>query len=143
MATDLREVLLAIREEHGRLTPKIVVEAARDPGSPIHSKFVWDDTKAAELFRESQAAELLRSVKISYSTGEDRLPTSIRAFHATSSPEFGHHYAPIEEILDDPVQRQLLLRDMQRDWITMKQRYEHLIEFWETISSDLELVGNG
>lgn len=58
-------VLTAIADRNGgRLTPELVVEAARDPASPLHSHFEWDDPKAAAAHRLDQARTLIRSVKI-------------------------------------------------------------------------------
>lgn len=45
----------------GRITPRALVDAARDPDSPLHSFFEWDDSEAAEKYREMQARTLLRS----------------------------------------------------------------------------------
>lgn len=135
--SDLREQLLTIRKGAGKLTPQIVVDAARPPESPLHGKFEWDDSIAGEAFRRTQAAELIRSVRVRYLPPNDGPPSSIRAFHATSRPDIGHAYDPVEEILDDPIQRQLLLRDMERDWKAMKRRYESLREFWEAVANDL------
>lgn len=51
-------------ERDGRLQPADVVTDARDPTSPLHSHFEWDDSVAAERHRLSQARTLIRSVKI-------------------------------------------------------------------------------
>ena len=37
--------------EHGELTNKIVVDAARSPDSPLHGLFEWDNAKAAAAYR--------------------------------------------------------------------------------------------
>lgn len=50
---------LAGLEQQGRLTPDMVVEHARDPESPAHDWFEWDDSKAAHKHRLEQARELL------------------------------------------------------------------------------------
>lgn len=46
-------------EQNGRLTPSSVVDAARDPASPLHAQFEWDDGVAAERYREIQARKLI------------------------------------------------------------------------------------
>lgn len=48
----------------GRLQPKPVVDAARDPEHPLHSKFDWNDETAGEAHRLEQARRLIRSVRI-------------------------------------------------------------------------------
>ena len=142
MANNLRDQLLAIREEHGRLTPKIVVDAARPENHPLHGSFEWDDSVAAEKWREEQASWMIRHVKITYKVDETAPSATVRAFHAAYHPETGHAYNPIEEILEDPFQRQLLFQNAQRDWIAMRDRYHNLIEFFEFVRADLENTGS-
>lgn len=69
--------LFALAAQHGgRLSPRAVVDAARDPASVLHSRFEWDDSAAAEGFRLVQAQGLLRSVKIRVVV-ESRDPTRV------------------------------------------------------------------
>lgn len=64
---------------NGVLEPGHIVDAARDEASPMHPHFQWDDSAAAEMYREGQARELVRSltVDISRSNLETR---PVRAF---------------------------------------------------------------
>lgn len=50
-------------QQGGRLRPRDVVEDARNPLSPLHDQFEWDDGVAAERFRLVQARRLIRSVE--------------------------------------------------------------------------------
>ncbi len=61
---NVAERLLELERVNGRLAPADVVDAARDPESPLHSHFTWDDTEAAEKYRLSQARTLIRTVKL-------------------------------------------------------------------------------
>ena len=69
MATEAKvswkEMEAAIRalEKNGRVDPVDLIEAARDPEHPCHSKFTWDIQQAAEERWRDQARELIRSVK--------------------------------------------------------------------------------
>lgn len=63
-AVEVASVLRALERENGRLIPADVVDAARDPASPLHAHFEWDDSAAAEKYRLDQARTLIRSVKI-------------------------------------------------------------------------------
>jgi len=134
---NLRDVLLAIRDEYGHLNPQVVVEASRPSDAPLHHKFEWNDSIAAEKHRRAQAQELIQSVKISYQP-ENRPPQHVRQFHATYDPRYGHVYTPVEEVLEDPLARQLLLRDMQRDWLLMKDRYDRFTEFWQMVADEAQ-----
>ena len=45
-------------------TAKNLLEISKDPASPIHGFFEWDDEKAAVKYREDQARLLMRSISI-------------------------------------------------------------------------------
>lgn len=127
--------LQAIRDEHGALTPVLVVETARDPGHPLHSRFDWDDSVAAEKWRLEQASQLLRVTK----RVDLSRPTDLRAFTAIKG-ENSHKadYVPTEEALADDFTRAIVLRDMKREWQLFKRRYEHMAEFADLIQAHLQ-----
>lgn len=56
--------LKKIEQRKGIITPSSVVEVARDQTNPLHAHFLWDDTEAAEAYREWQARQLLKRVTV-------------------------------------------------------------------------------
>jgi hypothetical protein len=113
----LREQLQAIYDEHGKLTPELVVQAARVPSHPLHDR-VFDraPNEAAEAWYRHRAHELIQSVKVVYKEADENGPErSVRAFHCVPSPA-GPVYEPADEIVVDDFKRALLLREMERDW---------------------------
>ena len=61
---EIAEILQALSDaNNGKLTPEQVLQAAKDPESPLHDQFVWDDQKAAHKQRLDTARHLIRSVK--------------------------------------------------------------------------------
>ena len=129
---NLRDELLRIRSERGTLSPATVLDDARPADSPLHNRFEWDDSVAGEKYRLGQAGELIRSVRVSFNT-----PTGVETVRqfVVSAPQT---YSPIEEVVQDPIGRELLLRQFERDWLTFKGRYAHLREFIEAIRVELE-----
>jgi len=63
--------LAAIRKRRGMLTPADVVDASRSADAPLHRCFEWDDSKAGELYRHSQASTLVRAVVVIESSKGD------------------------------------------------------------------------
>lgn len=65
-----KEVVDRIRElaerGDGTIKPEDVVADARDPSSPLHAEFQWDDDVAANAWRLQQARQLIRSVRIEF-----------------------------------------------------------------------------
>lgn len=133
----LREQLQAVHDLHQHLTPELVVDVARPPEHPLHQRFEWDDTVAAERFRRGQAAELIRSVRITYRVSEDR-DQSVRAFSCVRENRGPGNYVPTDRVLSDPLQRRILLADCRRDWQAFQAKYACLEEFAEIVLTGLE-----
>jgi hypothetical protein len=61
----LRNELERIRALHGGiLQAEDVLEEARNPDSPLHPMFEWDDQVAAHQYRLEQARALIREVRV-------------------------------------------------------------------------------
>jgi len=54
---------LAQLQDADNLTPASVLKEAKDPNSPLHKYFEWDNTAAAEKWRLRQAFELIAAVR--------------------------------------------------------------------------------
>jgi hypothetical protein len=65
------EALARIYKRDKELRASCVVDAARSPSSPLHSKFEWDDAVAGEKPRLYQARTLIRSVRIIELDGQE------------------------------------------------------------------------
>lgn len=136
--SDLRGSLTRIYEKHGALTPALVVAEAKPAGSELHDRFVWDNRIAGEKYREVQAAELIRSVRVVFTaaepTSDDR---SVRAFVAVRETEAAAStYVPIETLADDDVARQAVLAEAAREWRAFRRKYEHLTEFFAQVATE-------
>lgn len=103
----IRSELLALANERGgQLSPRAVLDAAREESSPLHEFFEWDDAKAAEGFRLVQASALIREVKLEVIT-ETKDPTRVsltvrRAFYSMPSLRGSAEgsYVPAQSITD-------------------------------------------
>lgn len=137
----LREHMEAIYQQHGRLTPDLVVETARPKNHPLHAVVFNKSIKdAAEQYYRDRAQELIKSIRISYSTLEGGV-RDMRAFHAvrsTTADEFV--YEPAEKIAEDPFLTQILLRDMEREWRQMFERFGRFKEFAAMVQASLAEV---
>lgn len=134
--SDLKTIMREIRTERGALTPAIVLDEARKPEHPLHSyaAFKWDDDEsAADAYRLGVARDLIRSVRISYTTSsgqkaEQRMYRAVRL-----NPELEYDYEPVEDLMADPIKRKLLLNDMKRQIGELVAQYEAVQEFWAEI----------
>lgn len=134
----LRDTLQAIYDDRGTLTPEIVVDEARDEAHPLHARFEWDNALAGEAWRREQAAQLIRSVRVKYADSSSG-PRDVRAFVAMPQTHSrSQQYEPVELVLADPIQRAILLRDMEREWKAFKARYSHMAEFAALIAQAVQ-----
>lgn len=147
----LAQELLALYERDGAITPEAVLTEARDPASPLHHRFEWDDSAAAEAHRRSQAQNLIREVKIQVVTTPDLPPVFVRAFvhiphddtpttDATitdTEVEPAGAYYPYAVVASSQVLSRLALREMERRWRALRRSYENHAEFWALIQKDL------
>ncbi len=133
-STGLRDQLQAIYDEHGDLTPTVVVAEARRKSHPLHHRFEWDDKTAGDKYREVQAYDLIRSVKITYRDSKGK-PQTVRYWHPVRA-DTPLAFDPLSTIVDDEVAMQVLLRVAERDWKVMHGRYGHLKEFWDMVRKE-------
>ena len=141
-----QETLQALYDEHGILTPELVLSAASDPAHVLHSRFEWDDTEAARRYRLAQASGLIRSVTIVIEKPEART-VAVRAF--ISDREMGTQraneddelisgtYRPVAEVIASDVLRTAWFRALTRDWQALKRRAGQSREFADMVLDDL------
>lgn len=113
------EELTRIYNTPGGLDPENIVNESRDAAAPLHPCFEWDDAKAAEKYREHQAAKLVRAIVTVEETTKG--PQYVRAF-----PHVEQHYHPIQVILSSEERTEELLHTALRELISFKKKYESL-----------------
>ena len=113
------EELDRIYTKHGKLEPSDIVEESRNENAPLHPCFEWDDQKAANKYRESQAMLIVRSiVTVQESNGS---PQQVRAFVHTEQS-----YKPISVVVNSEKQMAALLETALSELKAFKRKYETL-----------------
>lgn len=127
------EELDRIYTKHGKLEPSDIVEESRNENAPLHPCFEWDDQKAANKYRESQAMLIVRSiVTVQESNGS---PQQVRAFvHVEQS------YKPISVVVNSEKQMAALLETALSELRAFKRKYETLREL-SPVFDAIEEVG--
>lgn len=110
----------AIYRETGRIEPSEVVERSRDVASPLHGCFEWDDSKAAQKWREQQARVLIANVMV---VGEPTEHVYTRAFVHVEQ-----EYQPISIVLESKDKTSELLRNALRELRTFEAKYRELTQ---------------
>ncbi|MBO5831573.1 MAG: hypothetical protein J6R01_08210 [Alistipes sp.] len=116
------EVCEALEKTVG-LTAKTLLEASRPEDAPLHNEFEWNDSIAAEKYREDQARYIIRMLCVA-SEEEDTPP--VRAFF-TVSPELP--YENIQRIVSNPEKRTSLLEMAFAEFKAFEAKYNAVSEF--------------
>lgn len=94
------EWMQSLYQEHGKITPRLVLEAARPEDSPGHGYvFNVGIEEAAEGYYLERAHKLIKSVKVTVMTRPQEPPRRVRVYHHVISDEGEKVYEPLEEIV--------------------------------------------
>lgn len=116
--------LSRIYKRDGGISLKTVVDESRGKDAPLHGCFEWDDTKAAEKYRQSQAAHIIRSITVVTEIAADNgSPMAVRAFVTTKTTP---NYEPIQAVISSPDKYRVLLEQAKRDMQSFVQKYSVL-----------------
>jgi hypothetical protein len=125
---------------NGTLTPDLVLHEASQETHPLHRYFEWDDSQAAAKFRLVQAAELIRSVKITIERSPASEPLRVRAWVSKADlvQDGPGEYLPVETVAMTDIYRQQWFASLKRDWERLKRKAAHSQEFVQMVLSDLQ-----
>ena len=120
-------VLDELNQAHGHLTPDLVVQAATDEQSPIHSVFEWDDGKAGHQHRLWQARRLIRSVRIERPDG-DMMPK-----YMSIKIEGDRQYEEASIVVLDRDKWAVVLEETATTLTELEQRIETLVQLSDRV----------
>ena len=104
------------------ITAKELLDASRDENAPLHSCFEWDDSIAAEKFRQEQARKIIIGIEI---TKSETIPTTTRLFVnvvPTAAKKQGE-YVTIHQAMVVNDWRQQVLMDALRELRSFQRKY--------------------
>ena len=101
------------------LTAKNLLNANRPESAPLHNEFEWDDSKAAEQYREQQARHIINCLCVQ---PEEVDQEPVRAFFAISKPS----YESISVILQSTEKHTSLLDLALRELKAFQAKYSTL-----------------
>lgn len=123
-------------EAGGKLSPKKVVDSARDKRSPLHQHFEWDDHVAAESYRLDQARNIIRVIRVADVDTEEG---TTRAFLSISD-DSGVSYRPVDIVKRSADLRAALMKQADRDLEAFQRRYQALKEICEIVETAREKI---
>lgn len=110
-----------IRKRFGAVTPRNIVEHARDPQCPLHRFFDWDDTSAAEKWRLEQAGNLIRRVQVFVTRDGVKQPVRV---YVSSVRNDVRQYEELTDVLTDKRSAASYIEELRRDLEAVVRRFE-------------------
>lgn len=125
-----------LANEYGFLNPEMVVEEARDPESPLHQHFDWDDSVAGEKWRREQAHQLIIKCRVTV-TATGGKTVKVRRYTGVPRPEGpAFDFVPTEKALTS--KRDLVIEQARMEMDALRRKYESLIDFDSLLRETLE-----
>lgn len=138
-AQKVGEMCELLAEGADGLTPARLVNANRAEGTPLHGYFEWDDAKAAEGYREQQAAHVIRCVCVKAEVAGTETSEPLRAF-VKAAPDEPKKYESIRVVLDDCEKSAFLLEQALSELRAFARKYRQLAGVATIISAIEELT---
>ena len=104
----------------GGISPSRVVEEARNPLSPLHLAFEWDNEVASEEWRKQQARSLLKSIRVVTLDA----PPQIAYISVLVGDQ--RSYVPQQTVMESPAYREYALQDALRYLKGFEARYHQI-----------------
>lgn len=122
------ELLYLAQKNDGVLNPRDVVAFASNPQTHLHSKFTWDDTKAAEEYRLWQARRIIKLELEIVRNGDDEVGETNLFVSLSDERVGGGGYRLVTQVLTDADRRQKLLSDAIQELSRIRAKYQSIKE---------------
>jgi len=121
------------------LSPKTLLDASRDPSDPLHGEFEWDDGAAAEKWRESQAAGIIRSLVVV--SGDDDPENCPRAFVNVHIGGTAGAYMSIRRVVGNEELQAQMLKRAKAEMESFIAKYKRLSEIENVVKAMEKILG--
>lgn len=130
------EYLDALAKKHGgTLTPKQVVDSARNPKSLIHNLFDWDNDEAAEKYRLFQARMFVNQIDVEITVEGRQEPLSVACRVSVKDENNERKYIDTEVAMQDDIMRETILNNCLRDLNNWNKKYKKLQELADAMEN--------
>ena len=135
---EIKKQLEAIANRPAGLNPRTLLTEAANQLSCLHKYFEWDDTEAALKWREAQAYDLIRRIKVEVITPENRTLT-VRAFwpikhlepDGTIDSGKRGSFILFNNIMDNAEATRQVIANAKSELIAFRTKYSKLAELLE------------
>lgn len=144
------EYLKKLKESHGVLNKRILLDESRDDDALLHDCFEWDDTIAAESYRLDQAQKFISNLVcvVVDDHGVQRNDEPVRAFVNIAKQENAEKgaFVPLIEALSEESTKKIVLENALRELTSLRKKYAALSELatvFECIDGAVQKLSKG
>ena len=131
------EICEKLEQSEDGLTPRTLLDASRDVNAPLQDEFEWNDSEAAERYREQQAGAIIRNLYVI--TAEHSTTENTRAFvNVHHEPKQGNFHN-IRVVMDNEAMREKLFASAKRDMQSFIAKYKTL-EVLSGVIAEMRLI---
>lgn len=117
-------------------TPQNLVDYAEEhPDCELYKCFTWDDRKAANEYRKSEARQVLRLLVYTEDTEEDEEPIQIRVLQNVEQ-----EYKPVKLIVKNNDEYKTLLKRAKAELAAFRLRYKQIAELETVLDAIDEII---
>lgn len=127
------EYFKSLESRDGEIKPFTIVDEAKPTDALLHPAFEWDDTSAAEKYRENQAKSIIRNIVVVQEKPASS-PVITRAIVNVAPCEEEHpnesgHYVTVETAMRDSDMKSTLFQHALAELNMFKAKYREMSEF--------------
>jgi hypothetical protein len=124
-----------IEAENGYITPQAVVDRARPENSVMHKLFEWNDSVAAEKYRNQQAGFIIGALIVTKSDTNYNKRAFVNIVASPHSPQSKPQYIRVDRAFSDPTSKAIILKNAVADLKRFKEKYAALKELSEVFKA--------
>jgi hypothetical protein len=135
------ETIEDIKNKSGKdfIEPEDLLENSRDKNAPLHSCFEWDDGKAAEKYRLSQARSIIQNITVTITGNSEKTPQTVRAFVNVSAGNEKGKFVNINTAMTNEKYNKQVLANALSELVVFKAKYSGLCEL-EKLFSEIDAL---
>lgn len=121
----------------GAVTPMVLVKESTPSNTPLHKCFEWNNAKAADAYRTTQARQILRLITITFVDGDEK-SEPVRAFVNVVSGDKQFYTSTVYAMSDEELRNQVLDQALGEieNWTKIYNAYDEFSELIGVIQAE-------
>lgn len=139
-ASQFSQVIRELHQEIGQCDPINLVDASRPGEAECHPLFEWDDSLAAERYREEQARHALRCHVVVYRNPSTEADQEVRTFVSVRRDDNTRTYQETLIAMKNQEDRDRILNRCLAELCQMRRRWQQFSSIADVVTSIDEVI---